>query len=94
VVPSVKPVTVEEVAGGVPVIVLAGWAVEPMYGVIVYPVMAPPVAGAVQVTVADVSPAVATTPVGAEGSGSGVATLEYDEVGPVPTALLAVTVKR
>src|SRR5664279_857708 len=67
-VPLVNPVTVVLVPGGVPVIVVAVCAVDPTNGVIVYRVIAlPPLAGAVQVTVADALPAVADTPVGARG---------------------------
>jgi hypothetical protein len=55
--------------------------------------MAPPTEGAAQVTVAEVSPAVAVVPVGADGRGSGVTTFEDEEAGPVPTPLVAVTVK-
>ena len=68
--PLVSPVTVVEVAGGLPVTVTGVCAVEPMYGVTVYLVMAlPPLLdGAVQLTVADPLPAVAVTPVGADGS--------------------------
>ena len=45
--PAVSPVTVLLVAGGVPVTVVAVCAVEPMYGVILYDVAGPPLAGAV-----------------------------------------------
>jgi hypothetical protein len=48
--------------------------------------------GAVQLTVADPIPAVATTFVGAEGSDAGVTAADAAEAGPVPTALVAVTV--
>ena len=53
----------------------------------------PPVAGAVQVTVACPSPAVAVGAVGAAGAvaPAGVTALEAGEDGPVPTALVAVT---
>jgi hypothetical protein len=66
----VSPVTVVEVAGGLPVTVTGVCAVEPTYGVTVYLVIAlPPVLeGAVQLTVADPLPAVAVTPVGADGT--------------------------
>ena len=68
--PLVSPVTVAEVAGGLPVTVTGVCAVEPMYGVTVYLVIAlPPLLdGAVQLTVAAVLPAVAVTPVGAPGA--------------------------
>jgi hypothetical protein len=63
--------------------------------VTVYPVIwDPPLeAGAVQVTVAWALPAVAVTAVGAPGGPRGVTALEAVEAGPVPAALLAVTVK-
>ena len=68
-VPFVNPVTVVEVAGGAPVIVVGACATAPMNGVTVYDVIALPLlAGAVHVTVADASPAVADTPVGAAGA--------------------------
>ncbi len=61
----------------------------------VYPVMAlPPLAaGAVKVTEADPLPAVAVPMVGAPGTVAGVTELEALEAAPVPTALVAVTVK-
>ena len=51
--------------------------------------------GAVQLTVADPLPAVAVTPVGAPGAVGvfGVTALDGAEAGPVPLALVAVTVK-
>jgi hypothetical protein len=49
-------------------------------------------AGAVQVTVACALPAVADTPVGAPGTLAGTTALEGVDAGPVPTALVAVTV--
>ena len=71
-VPSVSPVTVAVVAGGVPVTVLDAWAVLPTYGVTVYEVIAaPPLLGAVQLTTAVPSPALAPIPVGAPGSVGG-----------------------
>jgi hypothetical protein len=64
-----SPVTVAWVAGGLPDTVTGVCAVEPMYGVTVYPVIAlPPLPGAVQLTVADALPAVADTPAGAPGT--------------------------
>ena len=53
----------------------------------------PPSAGAVQDTTAEPSPAVAETPVGASGAvaPAGVTAFEAAEAGPVPTALVAVT---
>jgi hypothetical protein len=55
----------------------------------------PPLEGAVQVTVAAALLAVAATPVGADGGvgAAGVTVLDDAEAGPVPTALVAVTVK-
>ncbi len=56
--------------------------------------LAPPLeAGGVQLTVAWPIPAVAVTLVGAPGRAAGVTALEGAEVGLVPTALVAVTVK-
>lgn len=49
--------------------------------------------GAVNVTVADALPAVAVPIVGAPGTVAGVTTFEAAEAGPVPTALVAVTVQ-
>ena len=62
----------------------------------------PSEAGAVQLTVAWASPALAETPVeapgpvgggGGGGGPVGVTAAEGDEAGPVPTALVATTVK-
>jgi len=92
----VSPPIVALVAGGEPVTVLAGWAVEPTYGVTVYCVIAlPPFDGAAQVTLALLSPGVAMTSVGAAGAvgAVGVTALECSEAGPAPTALVAVIVK-
>ena len=56
--------------------------------------VAPPFeGGAVKVTVADVSPAVAVPIVGAPGMVAGVIEFEADEAGPVPAEFVAVTVK-
>ena len=54
----------------------------------------PPLPGAVQDTVAEPLPAVAVTPVGAPGAvgAAGVTAFDAAEAGPVPTALVAVTV--
>ena len=55
---------------------------------------APPFeAGAVQLTVACASPAVAMTLVGAPGTVAGVTAADGADAGPVPTTLAAVTVK-
>jgi hypothetical protein len=55
----------------------------------------PPLAGAVQLTTAEPLPAVAVTDVGAAGAVTpeGVTADEAAEAGPVPTALVADTVK-
>ena len=50
-------------------------------------------AGAVQETVACALPPVAVTLVGARGGPSGVTLFEAAEAGPLPAALVAVTVK-
>ena len=95
VVPFVRPGTVVEVAGGVPVTVTGVCAVVPMYGVTVYlvSVLPPLLVGAVQLTVAWPLPAVAVTPVGVPGSPFGVTALDGDESGPVPFAVVADTLK-
>ena len=68
----VSPVTVAEVAGGLPVTVTGVCAAEPVYGVTVYLlIVLPPSLGAVQLTSAVPSPAVAVTPVGAAGTPAG-----------------------
>jgi hypothetical protein len=86
-VPLVSPVTVIGLA--VPVTV---WPAE---DVTVYPVIVlPPLdAGALKDTVAWALPAAADTLVGAPGTVAGVTLLEAVEAGPVPTELVAVTVK-
>ena len=55
----------------------------------------PPLAGAVQVTVAELSAGTALTPVGAAGAvgAVGVTALDAADEGPVPTALVADTLK-
>jgi hypothetical protein len=95
VVPLVSPFTLVLVAGGLPVTVTGVCAVEPMYGVTVYVVIVlPPLLdGAVQLTVADPSPALADTPVGGPGKLLGVTLLDGAEAGLVPLPLVAVTVK-
>src|ERR1700687_6325179 len=89
-VPSARPVTVWVVA--VELKVVEVWAVAPMYGVAVYAVTGlPPLpTGALQLTVACASPAVADTPVGASGRVAGGTALETPAA-PTPTALVAVT---
>jgi hypothetical protein len=95
VLPFVSPVTVVDVAGGLPVTVTGVCAVEPMNGVTVYLEMAlPPVlAGAVQLTAADALLAVAVTAVGAPGTVGtlGITALDGADSGPVPNELLADT---
>jgi hypothetical protein len=49
--------------------------------------------GAVHETVTCALPATPVTPVGAPGMVAGVTALDGDDAGPVPTALVAVTVK-
>ena len=56
----------------------------------------PPLAGAVHDTVTDPTPAVAVNPAGANGAvaaPAGVTALDAADAGPVPTPLVAVTVK-
>jgi hypothetical protein len=93
----VNPLTVVLVAAGFPVTVTGDCAVEPMNGVTVYVVIVlPPVFdGPVQLTVAEALPPLAVTPVGAPGTVGplGVTTLDGDDSGPAPLALVAVTVK-
>jgi hypothetical protein len=94
VVPSVSPVTATLVEGGLPLTAVGACAVVPMYGVTVYRVIGlPPLDGAVQLTTAEPLPGVAVTPVGAEGRVAGVTGADGDEGRPVPTALVADTVK-
>ena len=83
-----RPVTVIEVPAPVAVM-------PPGLDVTVYEVMGlPPFeAGGVKVTVACAFPAVAVTPVGAPGTVAGVTLFEGLDGGPVPSALVAVTVK-
>jgi len=50
-------------------------------------------AGGVKLTVAWAFPAVAETAAGAPGTVAGVTLIEGDDAGPVPAALVAVTVK-
>jgi hypothetical protein len=89
VVPLVNPVTV----AGLALALVVDWAVPPMYGVMVYPVMvAPPLfAGAVQVIVAWPLPAAPVTAVGTPGTV--VYGLFDPEVpaAPVPNTLIAAT---
>jgi hypothetical protein len=68
---------------------------DPLDGVMTYPVMAEPplLAGAVQVGAAEAFPAVAVPMVGAPGTVAGVTELEAEEFVPVPTPLMAATVK-
>ena len=66
----------------------------PLFGFTVYDVMGPPpvLAGAVQLTVAAALPGLATTAVGAPGMPT-VTAAEAAELGPLPSALVANTVK-
>ena len=67
--PLVNPVTFAVVAGGFPVTVTGARVVEPACGVTAYDVTGePPLFGAVHDTVAEASPAIALTPVGAAGA--------------------------
>ena len=89
-VPLVKPVTVVETPAGFkpPHPPQAG------LGMTVYDVGAVPPTGAVHDTIAWVLPAVALTPVGAPGGPAvGVTELDAPDGLPVPTALVAFTVK-
>jgi hypothetical protein len=61
-------VITSDVAGGLPETVIGVWAVEPIYGVIEYPVGGEPPEGAVQDSDTWPTPAVASTPVGALGA--------------------------
>src|SRR5436305_6632269 len=71
-VPLVRPATATEVAGGLPPTRVGACAVPPTYGVTVYEVIGlPPLAGAVQLTVAEPLPGTAFTPVGAAGAVGG-----------------------
>jgi hypothetical protein len=87
-VPFVRPVTVMGDAAPLA-------AMPPGDEVAVYDVIAePPVdAGGVNVTVACAFPAVAVPIVGGPGTAAGVTLFEGVDGGPVPTALVAVTVK-
>src|SRR3984893_2583132 len=90
-VPLVKPDTRALVTA--PQTVVAGCAVEPMYGVIVYPLMlvAPDDEGAVQLTVACPLPPLAVTFDGVAGS-PGMTELDVTLL-PLPAALMAETWK-
>jgi hypothetical protein len=96
-VPFVNPVTVVEVAAGLPVTVTAVWAVGPTNGVTVYLVIVLPplLVGAVQLTAAEALPPVAVTAVGALGAdgAAGVTAFDGAESGPVPLPLVADTLK-
>jgi hypothetical protein len=84
----VRPVTVHELAPVVEQVLAPGLDVT------VNLVMAEPsLNGAVHETVADLLAAVAFTPVGASGTVEGTTALESTEAAPVPSALVAVTVK-
>ena len=87
----VSPATVQVVAPVVVQVPLPGLEVT------VYPVTAAPplLAGAVQLIEAEVDKVVATavTPVGGLGDVAGTTGAEAADAGPVPTPLVAVTVK-
>lgn len=97
-VPSVRPVMVAVVAGGVPATVVGGNAAlvsSAMCGVTVYDVIGlPPLFGAVHETAAVLSPADATTPVGVSGATAalGVTAFEFGDAVLLPTELVAYTV--
>jgi hypothetical protein len=85
-VPLARPATVQAEVAHVPVC--------PPEEVAVYEMMAAPplLAGGVKVTVACAFPAVAVPIVGAPGNVAGVTLFDAADAGPVPTALVAVTV--
>jgi hypothetical protein len=86
-VPLVRPVTMQGDVVQVPEMLELEVAV---YEVIAEP---PLKAGAVKVTVAWVFPAVAVPMAGASGTSAGITLFEAAEDAPVPTALVALTVK-
>ena len=87
--PLVRPVTV--IGEDVPKAVMPSGEEVTVYRVIADP---PVFVGAVKLTVALPAPPVALMPVGVPGAvAAGVTEEEALEVGPVPTALVAVTVK-
>ena len=69
--------------------------IPPGFDVTVYPVIAelPSLAGGTNVTVACAFPDVAVPIVGAPGTVEGITGFETELAGPVPMALVAVTVK-
>jgi hypothetical protein len=89
-VPFVRPSTVMEVHGAAHVPVK-----PPGEDIAVYDVIAEPplLAGAVKATLACALPAVAVPMVGAPGIVAGVVLFDAADAGPVPSALVAVTVK-
>jgi hypothetical protein len=85
-------VTANVVTGGLPLITRAVCATVPTYGVTVYREIArPPLAGAVQETVAEAFPAFAVTPVGESGTVAGVTAVDADDAVLVPAAFVALT---
>jgi hypothetical protein len=94
-VPLVSPLTVAEVADAFDTWTGA-FAVDPTYGVTVYPVIAlPPLSdGALQLTCAELDAGIAPTPVGAVGTLAAVGVTAFDgaEAAAVPALLEAVTV--
>ncbi len=97
-VPLVRPVTLQVVAGSAGGVAVVVHVFEPVDDVTVYlEIPAPPLlAGAVQLTAAVPlpvdPPTTAVTLVGAPGTVEGVAVVA-PEAGPVPLALVAATVK-
>jgi len=87
-VPLARPPTVIGEAG--PVALMPPGDDVTVYDVIGVP---PLEMGGVNATVACALPAVATTPVGLPGNAAGMTLFEGADAGPVPTALVAVTVK-
>jgi hypothetical protein len=91
-VPGVKPVM--DCVVPLPVNVRAVCAVSPIHGVTTYPVMALlPLAGVVQVSVAEDVPAVTADTVGAPGTVYGTTALDFALAVEVPNELVAVTAK-
>jgi uncharacterized membrane protein len=94
---AVRPVKVQPVDDPVSEVEHAAGVVTAGDDVTVKPVRAVPplLAGAVQAMLIEVveAPAVADTPVGAPGVVAGMAAADGDEALPVPTPLVAVTVK-
>jgi hypothetical protein len=93
--PNVRPVTVVDVAGAVTVFVTL-WMLESgrvAMATIVYLVTGSSETGSSQVTVADLAPAVASVISGVPGTPDNSTGPNDADVAPVPTALVADTVK-